>query len=116
MDGQSQNTRGYGFMAGVLTGACVGVGLALWLAPRAASELRHRAITSARDLGQEASDQLDLASSAVGQVRDEIVKRGRGVRDDLISHVADAVVNGAGEVSRFAAAAKSDGHTGRGTA
>ncbi len=120
MNEQSHDTRGYGFVAGLVTGACVGVGLALWLAPRAASELRGRAassakdlraraVASAKDLGDQVSGHLEQASVAVGDARDELLKRGRSVRDD----VADAVANGAGEVERFAIAAKSDGHAAR---
>ncbi len=109
MNGQTQDTRGYGFMAGLAAGACVGVGLAMWLVPRAASELRARAVSSAKALGQQATAQLDEAGAAIGDVRDELVKRGRGMRDD----VADAVATGADEVGRFAMATKSDGQVRR---
>ncbi len=104
---EQRDTRGFGFVAGLLTGACVGMGVAMWLAPRAAAEARARVAASARELGQQASEQLEQASAAIGVVGEEIVKRGRTVRDE----VADAVVTGAGEVSRYATAAKSDPHS-----
>jgi gas vesicle protein len=63
----TQEHRDFGFAAGLLTGAVFGAGLAIWFAPRVASELRQR-------------------------------------RDD----VADAVLRGAREVERYAAAVKSD--------
>ena len=42
--------RDDGFVIGLLTGACVGAGLAIWLAPRLASALRQRVFDSARNL------------------------------------------------------------------
>ena len=67
-------------MIGLIAGTVVGAGLTMWLAPRAASELRTRVADSAKALGKRASD----------------------IRDD----VASAVATGAHEVERFAKAAK----------
>ena len=52
MDTQTQEPRNYGFVVGLVTGAFVGAGLALWLAPRGASELGERLTDSARSLGE----------------------------------------------------------------
>ena len=79
---QTQERRSHGFAIGLLTGTFVGAGLAMWLAPRMAAELRDRMTESAKGLGRQAQD----------------------VRDD----VADAVARGAHEVERYAIAAKSD--------
>ena len=79
---QTQERRSHGFAIGLLTGTFVGAGLAMWLAPRLASELRERMTDSAKGLRRQAQD----------------------VRDD----VADAVARGAHEVERYASAAKSD--------
>jgi hypothetical protein len=38
MNSPTQAQSGYGFVTGLLTGACVGTGLALWLAPRSGGE------------------------------------------------------------------------------
>ena len=38
MDSPTQAQSGYGFVTGLLAGACVGTGLALWFAPRPAGE------------------------------------------------------------------------------
>jgi gas vesicle protein len=105
MNGHMQEQRGYGFVIGLLTGTFVGAGLAMWLAPRSASELRQRLTDSATRLGKRASDHYQQASTRVGDAVDELTRQGRGVRDD----VADAVARGAHEVERYATAAKTDG-------
>jgi gas vesicle protein len=86
MNGQAPHSRDYGFLAGLLTGAAVGAGVALWLAPSATAEVRGRLNASARKLG----DDLRIKS------------------DDIRDHVADAVARGAHDVEQFAAAAKSN--------
>jgi gas vesicle protein len=83
MTEQIQKRRDYGFAIGLMAGTFVGAGLAMWLAPKAAAELRSR----------------------VGEAVDELTEKGQGVRDD----VADVVARGAHEVERFAVAAKSRG-------
>jgi len=105
MNGHMQEQRGYGFVIGLLTGTFVGAGLAMWLAPRSASELRQRLTDSATRLGKRASDHYQQASTRVGDAVDELTRQGRGARDD----VADAVARGAHEVERYATAAKTDG-------
>jgi gas vesicle protein len=98
-----QPVRGdYGFAIGLLTGACVGAGLALWFAPRLAGELRERVTGSARDLGQRVSDRYDQVTTRIANAATEVTRQGQDVRDD----VADAVAHGAHEVERFAKAAK----------
>ncbi|OFW07727.1 MAG: hypothetical protein A3H96_02870 [Acidobacteria bacterium RIFCSPLOWO2_02_FULL_67_36] len=85
-----------------MTGAFVGAGLAIWLAPRMAG-LRRRVTDSARELGSRASDGYQQVSARV----DDFTKKSQSVRDG----VADAVVRGAHEVERIATAAKTDGVT-----
>ena len=79
--------RDDGFVIGLLTGACVGAGLAIWLAPRLASALRQRVFDSARNLGQRAAEQYQRVGTHVGEAVDELVRRAQSGRDD----VADAV-------------------------
>lgn len=86
MNAQTQNSRDYGFMIGLLTGSVVGVGLAWCLAPKAAGEVRDRVTASARRVGN------DL----------------KGRSDEFRDHVADAVARGAHDVEQFAAAVKTD--------
>lgn len=104
MEANSQQSGGFGFVFGLMAGTVVGAGLALLLAPRAASELRDRATNSARALGKRASAGYDEASDRVGDAVDELARKGNRVRDD----VAESVVRGAHEVERFAVAVKSD--------
>jgi gas vesicle protein len=106
-DYRQRDNRDYGFAIGGLaigfvTGACVGAGLALWFAPRAAAELRERVTDSARNLGQRVSEGYGQVTSRVANVATEVTRQGQDVRDD----VADVVAQGAHEVERFAKAAK----------
>lgn len=98
-----QQPRDYRFVIGLLAGTVVGAGLALWLAPRAAAEIRGRIKDSAKNLGKQASDQYDQASARVGEAVDELTRTGNGVRDQM----ADAVARGAHQVESFAKSAKS---------
>lgn len=102
MNAQTQEHGNYGFILGLAAGTVVGAGLAMWLAPRAAAELRQRVTDSARSLGKRASDSYREASTRVGDVVDDLTRKGQGVRDE----VADAVVRGAHEVERYATAVK----------
>jgi gas vesicle protein len=105
MNGLTREHRGYGFGIGLLTGTFVGAGLAMWLAPRSASELRQRVTDSATRLRKRASEQYQQASTRVGKAVDDLTRQGRDARDD----VAGAVARGAHEVERYATAAKTEG-------
>ena len=101
---EEQEQSDHGFVIGLVTGTLVGAGLAMWLAPRLASELRERMTDSARSLGKRAAEQYQQASTGVGEVVDELTRKGQSIRDD----VANAVVRGAHEVERYATAVKTD--------
>jgi gas vesicle protein len=88
------------FWLGLCAGTVIGAGLAMWLVPRAAAELRERAADSAGKLGTRASERYQQVSTQVGQAVEDMAKQGRAVRND----VADSVVRGAHEVARQAAA------------
>jgi gas vesicle protein len=109
MDEQTNSQSGYRFLAGLAMGSVVGAGLALWLAPKAASEIKARAIDSAKSLGDAAADRYRDARSRVGEAVDGFTRKGQGVRDGL----CDTVVRGAKDVElaaqgveRFATDAK----------
>jgi gas vesicle protein len=118
MNTPPNDRRDYRLALGLLAGTAIGAGLVMWLAPRATAELRARLTDSAKDLGQRASDRYQQANTRVGEVVDDLTRKGQGVRDD----VADVVARGAHEVARgarvvsrsandvesFAAAAKGD--------
>ena len=118
MNAPTQNHRDYRFVIGLMTGTCIGAGLAMWLAPRAASEVRERMAESARSLGKRASEQYQQASARVGETVDDLTRKGQGVRDDVADAVAQGarevargaheVARSAHEVERYATAAKSD--------
>jgi gas vesicle protein len=100
---ETRDPRDYRLAIGFLAGTAVGAGLMLWLAPRAASELRQRVTDSAKDLRQRASGRYEDASARVSAAIGVLTRKGQGVRDD----VAGAVARGAHEVERYATAAKS---------
>ena len=95
--------RDYRLAIGFLAGTAVGAGLMMWLAPRAASELRKRVTASATNLGERASARYDQATGRVSETVDGFTRKAQAVRDD----VAGAVARGAHEVERLATAAKS---------
>jgi hypothetical protein len=69
--------RDSGFVIGLLTGACVGAGLAICLAPRLASALGQQVFDSARNLGQRAAEQFQHDGTRVGEAVDELVRTAR---------------------------------------
>ncbi len=90
------------FLIGLMTGSVIGAGLAIWFAPRMASELRQRVTDSATDLGNAASRRYQDVTTRVAGVVDAVTTRGQAARDD----VADAVGRGARAVEQFAKASK----------
>lgn len=103
MNEHNDEHRQYSLAIGLAAGAAIGVGLALWFAPRLASELRHRVGTSARQLGERASEQYRQASTCVSETVDDLARQGQAIRNDA----AEVVARGAREVERVAVAVKS---------
>jgi gas vesicle protein len=66
--------RGYGFAVGLAAGTLVGAGLAIWFAPRLASELRERITDSARDIGNRASGHYEHASARVSDAVEALTR------------------------------------------
>ena len=81
MTAHTNNHRDYRLAIGFLAGTAIGAGLMMWLAPRAAAEVRQRVTHTAKSLGH----------------------RAQAVRDG----VADGVARGAHRVEGMANAAKS---------
>lgn len=98
---QQQGHRDYGFAIGLVTGACVGAGVAFWFAPRLAA-LHQRMTNSAKQLGERVTDQYEQISARIDKAASGMVRKGEDVRDG----VADVVAHGAHEVERYAKAAK----------
>jgi gas vesicle protein len=93
----------HAFVVGLLAGTCVGAGLAMWLAPRGASELGKRLGDSARDLGERAAEGYEQAGARVSSAVADLARKGQDFRDD----VAGAVARSAHGVEEFATAAMS---------
>ena len=72
MKSHRQSHPPYGFAIGLAAGMFVGAGLAIWLAPRVASEFRERITDSAKDIGQRASDHYEHARNRFGEAVDAL--------------------------------------------
>ena len=62
-------------------GMFVGAGLAIWLAPRVASELRERITGSAKHIGQRASGHYEHARNRFGEAVDALTSTARALAD-----------------------------------
>jgi gas vesicle protein len=104
MTAQRHTRHDHRFEFGFCAGTLIGAGLAIWFAPRLASELRERVIASATDVGTRAADRYRQVRSSGAEVVGALARQAQDARDDL----AGAVARGGHEVERFAIAAKSD--------
>jgi len=130
MNSEIQDNRtnhGRSFLMGLITGGAIGAGLAIYCAPRLASELRQRVADSATGLRNAASDGMQAVANRVADVvdrvagvADDVTRRGQAARDDVADVVAHGaqqvgrgareVVRSAREVEQFAMASKTDHH------
>jgi gas vesicle protein len=105
MNEQANQSHDYRFLAGLALGSVVGAGLTIWLAPRAAAEIKERAVGSAKDLGNVVSERYRDARLRVTGAVDGLTRKGQGVRDgvmDTVARGAQKVERGAQEVERYA--------------
>jgi len=102
MNDQAIKTRDYRFAAGLAVGSILGAGLAILLAPRAAAEIKERAVGSAKHLGDAMSERYRDARVRVTGAVDGLTRKGQGVRDGVRDGVLDTVVQGAQKVERGA--------------
>ncbi len=72
----------------------MGAGLALWLAPRAAGEIRARAAGSARDLGHAVSGRYRDVRGRVAGAMDGFARKGQGLRDGASAALMAGVLGG----------------------
>jgi gas vesicle protein len=86
--------QGNGFMMGLLTGAVLGAGIGMLLAPKAGTEIRGNLGEQARNLGNMASEQYRRASQTAGGW----AERGR----EFVDKAKDAVQRGAEEARNYA--------------
>ena len=94
---QVSEKRDHGFFFGLIAGTAVGAGLALFLAPRVAKDLRRRA-EALTAKGREVRDEVADAVAWGAQT----VERGA----QTVERGAHAVERGAHEVERYATSAK----------
>lgn len=109
MNGQEKQGHDYRFMAGLAMGSVVGAGIAMWLAPRAAAEIKARAVDSMKDLGNVATERYRDVKLRVSGAVDDLTRKGQGVRDDMCDTVVRGAKNvelAAQDVERYAADAK----------
>jgi gas vesicle protein len=93
-----------GFMMGLLTGAVLGAGLGMLLAPRSGSDLRGQLGEQARNLGEKASEQYRRAS----ETANTWAERGR----DMVNQARTAVERGAEEVRGYSGTNTGGNYTG----
>lgn len=99
----------YRFLAGLVMGGLVGGGLAMLLAPRAAAEIKGRAVGAAKRIGNTVTAGYREAKYHATDTVDGLARTGEGVRDDAYDAVvrgAQDVERGAKEVQRYATDAK----------
>jgi gas vesicle protein len=105
-DQYEREGRGNGaFMMGLLTGAVLGAGIGILLAPKAGSELRGAINEQAKNWGNTASEQYKKAADTAGtwaeQGRD-MVNKARDVVVRGADGARDAVVRGADQARDYA--------------
>jgi gas vesicle protein len=109
MNGQETQGRDYRFLIGLALGGLAGAGLAMWLAPRAAAEIKARAVNSAKDFGDAVSERYREARLRVTETADELSRKGQELRDgarDTVVRAAQEVEAGARTVQQYATDAK----------
>ena len=100
MSEENRDRRDNRFLMGMITGLFAGAGLAMWLAPKAAAELRGRVTDSAKDLGDRAADRYEQVSARFGDAVQGVTEDLTRKSDRLRNDVADAVVRGANDVAK----------------
>jgi hypothetical protein len=109
MNGRDGRGGDYRLLTALAVGGIVGAGLTMWLAPRAAAEIKARAIDSAKGLRDAASERYRDARLRIGETVGGIARKGQGFRNqafDTVVRAAQGVEAGARGVQHFAMDAK----------
>jgi gas vesicle protein len=109
MNGREVAGGGGRFLTGLALGGIVGAALTMWLAPRAAAEIKARAVDSARSIGEAASERYRDARLRIADAVGGIARKGGGLRNqafDTIVRAAQGVEAGARGVQHLATDAK----------
>ena len=110
MKGPEDAGGDYRLLTGLALGGIVGAGLTMWLAPKAAAEIKARALDSARTIGHAASERYRDARLRLADTVGGIARQGKGLRNqafDGVVRAAQGVEAGARGVQHFAMDAKS---------
>jgi gas vesicle protein len=99
-----EHEGGGGFMMGLLTGAVIGAGLGMLLAPKAGSEIRGQVADQARNFGTKASEQYRRASETAS----EWAERGK----EVVNQAREGFNRGAEEARDFAGTTAGTSYTG----
>ena len=83
---------GNGYLAGMLTGFAVGVGLGMLFAPRTGLQLRGSIARSASDLGRAASETCDTASATLKQATEKVKTASDKVLDIVTGKPGDSAM------------------------
>jgi len=106
-----EEDRDYRFVTGLVLGGMVGAGVAMWLAPRAAAEIKARAAETAKTFGDTVSDRYRDARLRVAGAVEGMSRKGQGLRNDAcdtVARVAQDVEVGARTVQQAAMDAKAN--------
>jgi gas vesicle protein len=106
-----EEDRDYRFATGLVLGGIVGAGVAMWLAPRAAAEIKARAAETAKSFGDAVTDRYRDARLRVAGAVEGMSRKGQGLRNDACDTVARAaqdVEAGARTVQHVAMDAKTN--------
>jgi gas vesicle protein len=101
-------SEGMGFLAGLLAGAALGVGLGMLFAPKTGSELRHQISEGANRLGHQAEDVRRAAQQKYREASEsvnEMVGRGRDALQqgrEAYERTRDQLADDASDISRTA--------------
>ena len=90
---ETTESNGSGFVMGLLTGAVLGAGIGMLLAPKAGADLRGQIGEQARNIGNRASEQYRRASETATQW----AEKGR----EAVTHAREAVMRGAEEARGY---------------
>ena len=98
-----ENEAGGGFMLGLLTGAVIGAGIGMLLAPKAGADLRGQVADQARTFGNKAGEQYRRASETASQW----AEKGR----EMVNQAREGFTRGAEEGREFAGTTAGSSYT-----
>ena len=97
-DYQTTESSGGGFMVGLFTGALIGAGIGLLLAPKSGAELRKKLMNRAGELADAAEQAYGRASETVA----DLTQRGTEAGREIYSAGRDLASRASSEAERFA--------------